>query len=167
MTDKEKARLEFARSHKWAYPANEFGACKIHSTAQIGNVGFGWVKDDDGWLTEMPHAGNVVIEKFAEIGPLCTVDRAVVGSTVIGEGTKLDSHCHVGHGAKIGKHNTLAAHTIVEGSAEVGDNNTFGCGVIVQRKVKIGNNNIFGSGCVVVKDIGDNGKYVGNPARKL
>ena len=168
-------RLAFARSAKFEFPANE-----IHRSARIdptstcpdnnivtGRTGFGYVRQEDNSLLEMPHAGNIVIEKDVVIRAFVTVDRAVKGSTSIGEGTKIDHHCHIAHGAKIGKHNTLANGCIIEGSCEVGDYNTFGAGVIVQTKVKIGNNCIFGSGAVVTKDVEDNSVMVGNPARLL
>lgn len=161
-------RLAFARSHQWAKPENI-----IHDSAHyfldvtIGLEGFGYVRQENGSLLEMPHAGNVVIEKDVVIKQYVTIDRAVTGSTVIGEGTKIDHHCHIAHGAKIGKHNTLANGCIIEGSCEVGDFNTFGAGVIVQTKVKIGSHCIFGSGSVVTKDVEDNSVMVGNPARLL
>ena|SRR5688572_14715591 len=164
----EEERLAFARSHKWEFPKNIFGAnVVIHGTSMIGHPGFGYVRDEQHVLVEMPHAGNVIIEDSVIIRDFVTVDRAVKGSTVIGEGTKIDHHCHIAHGAKLGKHNTLANGCIIEGSCIVGDYNTFGAGVIVQRKVKIGSHCKFGSGAVVVKDVEDNSIMVGNPARRL
>jgi UDP-3-O-[3-hydroxymyristoyl] glucosamine N-acyltransferase len=164
----EKERLEFAKSINDEFPPNEIDPiCAIHSTSVIGKDGFGWVRQEDGTLYRFPHRGNVVIEKFVVIRDLVTVDRAAVGSTVIGEGTVIDHHSHVAHGAKIGKYNTLANGCIIEGSCEVGDYNTFGAGVIVQTKVKIGSHCKFGSGSVVVKDVEDYSIMVGNPARLL
>lgn len=168
MTEKEKERLEYAKNSVELHPYNNIHySAFIHRTACIGDNGFGWARDVDGSLIEMKHGGNVVIEKNVVIRAYVTVDRAVNGSTVIGEGTKIDHHCHIAHAVKIGKHNTFANGCVIEGSCEVGDRNTFGTNVVVQRKVKIGSNNKFGSGTVVTKDIGDNGVYVGNPARFL
>jgi UDP-3-O-[3-hydroxymyristoyl] glucosamine N-acyltransferase len=161
-------RLAYAKSITDEFPPNEIHEISvIHKTAVIGMDGFGWVIEKDGSLYRFPHRGNVVIEKNVVIREFVTVDRAVNGSTVIGEGTCIDHHCHVAHGAKIGKHNTFANGCIIEGSCEIGDYNTFGAGVIVQTKVKIGNSCIFGSGSVVTKDVEDNSIMVGNPARKL
>ena len=166
LTDREKKRLEFAKSSPHATPYDKIHMeAKIHPTAIIGFDGFGWARDYDNSLVKVNHSGNVVINKDVEIRAFVTVDRAVNGSTVIEEGTKVDHHCHIAHAVKLGKWNTLAAHTVIEGSCVIGDGNTFGAGVIVQRKVVIGNNNIFGSGCVVTKDCEDNGIYIGNPAR--
>jgi UDP-3-O-[3-hydroxymyristoyl] glucosamine N-acyltransferase len=132
----------------------------------IGGAGFGYVRQGEEIL-RMPHIGHVEIGKRVTIHNHVCIDRGVIGPTVIGDDSKIDNFCHIAHGAKIGRRNTLAAHTILEGSVQVGDDNTFGTGVIVQKKVIIGNNNLFGSGCVVTKPVGDNGIYVGNPARFL
>lgn len=162
-------RLAFARSHKQDWPPNEIKTSflQIDATALIGRDGFGYVRNEIGELEPMPHAGNVVIEENVTIRAFVTIDRAVVGSTVIKTGTRIDHHSHIAHGAKVGKHNTLANGCIIEGSCEIGDYNTFGAGVIVQTKVKIGNRCIFGSGSVVTRDAEDNSVMVGNPARLL
>ena len=162
-------RLAFARAHESVFIPNQIdpSAQITHMYSKIGLDGFGYVHQEDGSLLAMPHAGNVVIGKDVVIRAFVTVDRAVKGSTVISEGTCIDHHCHIAHGAKIGKHNTLANGCIIEGSCEVGDYNTFGAGVIVQTKVKIGSHCIFGSGAVVTKDVPDGETWIGNPARKL
>lgn len=161
-------RLEFAKNSVEMFPYNNVHhSVIINATAIIGNDGFGFARDVDGTLVKVNHAGNVVIEKNVEIRAFVTVDRAVNGNTIIGEGTKIDHHCHIAHNVKIGKWNTIANSCIIEGSCEVGDFNTFGAGVIVQRKVKIGSHCKFGSGAVVIKDVPDGETWVGNPARKL
>lgn len=168
MTDKEKARLEFAKNSVELRPYNNIhSSAFIDRTAVIGKDGFGFARDIDGTLVKVNHAGNVIIEKDVEIRAFVTVDRAVNHSTIIGEGSKIDHHCHIAHNVNIGKWNTLANGCIIEGSCEVGDYNTFGAGVIVQRKVKIGSSCIFGSGSVVTKDVTDNSVMVGNPAKLL
>jgi UDP-3-O-[3-hydroxymyristoyl] glucosamine N-acyltransferase len=168
MTEQQKARLEFAKTHKEAWPENEIHpSAIIHPAALIGNDGFGYARELDGTYIKMPHAGNVRIEQGVEIRAYVTVDRAVEGSTVIGEGNKLDHHCHVAHNVKIGKYNTFANGCCIEGSCEIGSYNTFGSNVTVQRKVKIGSNCRFGSGAVIVKDVPDGSKVVGNPGRIL
>lgn len=166
MTEKEQARLKFAKESVERHPTNNIhSSALIHPTALIGYDGYGYARDVDGTLVKVNHAGNVVIEKGVEIRAFVTVDRAVNGSTVIREGTKIDHHCHIAHGAKIGKFNTIADNSTIEGSCEIGDYNTFGSNVVVQRKVKIGSNCIFGSGTVVTKDVPDNSVVLGNPGR--
>src|SRR5688572_3074393 len=102
----EEERLAFARAHKWAKGEILIKSPElIHETAVIGGDGFGWVRDGDYRLLEMPHAGGLVIDKNVVIRAFVTVDRAVKGMTFIGEGSKLDHHCHVAHAARIGKYN--------------------------------------------------------------
>lgn len=168
MTDKEKARLEFAKNSPELHPYNNIHASAyIHRTAIIGQDGFGWARDIDKTLVKVNHAGNVVIDKYVEVREYCTIDRSVKGSTFIGEGTKIDHGVHIAHNVHVGRYNTIAAHCVIEGSCVIGNHNTFGANVTVQRKVKIGNNCIIGSGSVVTKDVADFSVIVGNPGRVL
>lgn len=167
LNEQQKLRLAFALAAKEEWPSLVINTDldDIDDTAIIGKDGFGWVKTEDGKLIKMPHAGNVVIEKDVVIRAYVTIDRGVLDSTVIGEGTKIDHHVHIAHNCKIGKWNTFANGCSIEGSVEIGDNNTFGSHVVVQRKVKIGSRCRFGSGTVVVKDVPDGSIVVGNPGR--
>lgn len=164
----KEERLAFAKSHI-SIPGDVtiHGSVELHETAVIGMDGFGWVRDGDFKLLQMPHMYGVRIDKDVTIRAYVTIDRGVSRDTVIQEGTRIDHHSHLAHGCIIGKHNTLANGCIIEGSCEIGDFNTFGAGVIVQRKVKIGSHCIFGSGTVVTKDVEDHSVMVGNPARLL
>lgn len=164
----EQERLEFARSLKWNRPKDQIDeSCDIHPTAVIGSDGFGFVRDEEFELLPMPHTGNVILEPMVRVGAHTCIDRAVVGSTVIGEGTKIDNLVHVGHGAKIGKHCLLVAGCVIGGSAEIGDYSYIGMGALIKNKVKIGNNVTIGMGAVVLKDVPHGETWVGNPARKL
>lgn len=168
MTERDLKRLDFAKNSIELHPYNNIHASAfIDRTAIIGKDGFGWARDIDKTLVKVNHAGNVVIEKDVEIRAYCTIDRAVNGSTIIGDSTKIDHGCHIAHNVVIGKRNTIAAHCVIEGSCIIGNHNTFGANVTVQRKVKIGNNCIIGSGAVVTKDVSDFSVIVGNPGRVL
>ena len=161
MTPQEEARLQYAKDSQYARPPDIISGAIIDRTALIGMDGFGFARDHDGRLVKMEHAGNVVIEPYVEIRAFVTVDRAVNGSTVIGEGTKIDHHCHIAHGAKIGRWNTFADNTTIEGGCQIGDYNTFGSNVVVQTKVKIGSNCKIGSNSTIVRDVPDNTTVVG------
>jgi UDP-3-O-[3-hydroxymyristoyl] glucosamine N-acyltransferase len=170
MTEKQLKRLEFAKGSVYKKPFIQIDKTAIiHRSSKIGISGFGYQRDETGKMIKIRHSGGVKIGPEVEIRAFVTVDAATVEGnfTEIGEGSKIDHHCHIAHNAKIGKWNTLADGCIIEGSCEIGDFNTFGAGVIVQRKVKIGNNCIFGSGSVVVKDVPNNSVVVGNPGRVI
>lgn len=168
MTYTEAERLAYARGSGWLTPEDEISKMTaIHDTAIIGKNGFGYVRQEDGSLIQMPHAGNVVIKDCVHIGAHTCIDRAVKGSTVIDEGTRIDNLVHVGHGAKIGKHVLIVAGAVIGGSSEIGDYSYIGMGALIKNKIKIGKNVTVGMGAVVLKDIPDGETWIGNPARKL
>jgi len=82
----------------------------LHSGCVIGADGFGYVMENERWH-KFPQVGRVEIGDFVEIGANSCVDRAALGVTSIGEGTKLDNMVHVGHNCRIGKHVVVAAQT--------------------------------------------------------
>jgi UDP-3-O-[3-hydroxymyristoyl] glucosamine N-acyltransferase len=164
----EQERLVFARSRQSEKKYNEIdNTASIHFTAVIGKDGFGFVRNETGELEPMPHTGNVIIEKWVTIGAQTCVDRAVIGSTIISEGSKLDNLVHIGHGAKVGKHCLIVAGSVLGGSCEIGDYTFIGMNASIKNKIKVGKNCTIGAGAVVVKDVPDGETWVGNPARAL
>lgn len=162
MTYSEEERLYFARTHREEWPRNYTDPTAIIGQhCAIGNDGFGYVREEDGSLLKMPHAGNVVICANVEIGSNVCIDRAVVGSTIIGEGTKIDNLVHIAHGAKIGKNCLIVAGSVIGGSCEIGDNCFIGINSSIKNKVKIGNNVTIGMGAIVLKDVPDGMTVVG------
>ena len=91
----------------------------IHGGTVIGADGFGFAPDKIN-IVKIPQTGTVVIGDDVELGALCTIDRATMGATTIGNGCKFDSKVHVGHNAEVGEHTMFSAHTAVGGSAKVG-----------------------------------------------
>jgi len=86
----------------------------------IGADGFGYVMEHDRWQ-KFPQVGRVEIGDFVEIGANSCVDRAALGVTSVGEGTKLDNMVHVAHNCRIGKHVVVAAQTGFSGGVVVED----------------------------------------------
>lgn len=161
-------RLEYAKTKHWAYPENHISkTAMIHPSAVIGKDGFGYARDADGTLVPIPHTGNVKIGNYVYVGANSCIDRAVVGSTVIGDGTKIDNNVHVGHGAKVGKNCLIVAGSVLGGSCEIGDRAFIGMGALIKNKVKVGNDVTVGMGAVVIKDVPDGKTVVGNPAKEL
>lgn len=161
-------RLEFSKNNQPFRPYdNIHWSVVIGKNTVIGADGFGYARAEDGTLVKMPHRGNVVIEENVEIGSNTCIDRAVVGSTVIGAGTKIDNLVHIAHGVKIGKNCLIVAGAVIGGSCEIGDNCFIGINASIKNKVKIGNNVTVGMCAVVLKDVPDGVTVIGNPARIL
>jgi UDP-3-O-[3-hydroxymyristoyl] glucosamine N-acyltransferase len=118
-------------------------------------------------LHHTAHIGMVVIEDDVWIGPFCAVQRAVLGKTIIGLGSNLDSHVVVAHGSRLGKRVAIGAHTTVCGSCTIGDDVWIGCNSVIREGLTIGDGAFVGIGSVVVKNVAPGEMVVGNPARKL
>ena len=138
----------------------------IHSGTSIGSDGFGFVTVD-GNHEKIPQTGNVIIKNDVEIGSNCSVDRATIGSTVIGEMTKIDNLVHIAHNVKIGRGCLITAGFAVAGSTEIGDFCTFAGQVGVAPHLKIGNNSTVASKSGVTKSLKGKGVYAGFPARDI
>lgn len=116
--------------------------CVVHSSAVIGSDGFGFTTKD-GIHTKVPQVGNVVLEDDVEIGAHDGIDRAAMGSTIIGKGTKIDNLVHIGHNCKIGPNCLIVAQTGISGSTTVGHNVTFGGQVGTVGHINIGANSVY------------------------
>jgi len=94
--------------------------CIVHSGAVIGADGFGFAPSGDGHYEKIPQTGNVVLEDDVEIGANTTVDRAMMGSTRICKGVKLDNLIQVAHNCHIGDNTVMAAQVGLAGSSKIG-----------------------------------------------
>lgn len=88
----------------------------IQPGAVIGSCGFGYTTDKQGHHTKLNQVGDVVIKNDVEIGANATIDRARLGHTTVGEGSKLDNLVQLGHNVTLGAHNIVAAQTGIAGS---------------------------------------------------
>ena len=129
--------------------------CVIHSSTVIGSDGFGFTTKD-GVHTKVPQVGNVIVEDDVEIGANVGIDRAAMGSTVIGHGTKIDNLVHIAHNCKIGANCLIVAQTGISGSTTVGDNVTFGGQVGTVGHIKIGGNSIYAARSGITKNMPEN-----------
>lgn len=135
----------------------------IHACTSIGHDGFGY-STQDGVHHKIPQVGNVVIEDDVEIGANCSIDRATLGSTIIGKGTKFSNNIAIGHGSKVGAHCLFVAQVGIAGSVNVGHHVTLGGQVGVAGHLKIGDNVSIGAKAGVMDDIPDKSVYMGAPA---
>jgi UDP-3-O-[3-hydroxymyristoyl] glucosamine N-acyltransferase len=92
----------------------------IHNNSVIGCDGFGYAKDEEKRWLKIPQAGRVVIEDDVEIGAATTIDRASVGESRIGRGSKLDNLVQIGHSCAVGEDSLLCAQVGLAGSSHIG-----------------------------------------------
>ncbi|HVP45968.1 MAG TPA: UDP-3-O-(3-hydroxymyristoyl)glucosamine N-acyltransferase [Bryobacteraceae bacterium] len=140
----------------------------LHAGCVIGADGFGFVLDGERYQ-KFPQIGRVEIGDHVEIGANSCVDRAALGTTRIGEGTKLDNMVHVGHNCRIGRHVVVAAQTGFSGGVMVDDYAVIGGQVGIGDKARIESHAVLGSGCgILTSKIVRGGQVVwGTPARPL
>lgn len=139
--------------------------CIIKSGSVIGGDGFGFCKAPDGTWEKFPHLGKVIIEDSVEIGSNTVVNRSVLGNTLVGKGTKIDSLVYIAHNVKIGANNIITANVTLAGGISTGDNVWIGPSSSVLEGCYIGENAYIGMGTVVIKSVEASTKVVGVPAR--
>ena len=137
---------------------------RIHSGAVIGADGFGYVFDTS-FHRKVPQIGNVVIGDDVEIGANSTVDRAALGSTVIGKGTKIDNLVQVGHNVEVGEHCIFCSQAGISGSTKIGSYTVLAGQVGLAGHLKIGNKVTIGSKSGVMHNIPDGETWLGIPAQ--
>lgn len=140
--------------------------CLIQSGAVIGEEGFGFLTAKDHSRERVIHLGSVTLGDNVEIGANTCIARGVMEDTVIGNGSKIDNLCHIGHNVKIGNNAFIVANTLVGGSAIIGDNCWLATSII-RNGISIGDNALVGFGSVVVKDVEVGAVVYGNPAKPV
>jgi len=137
--------------------------CIIHAGVVIGSDGYGFAMHD-GKHHKIPQIGIVRIEDDVEIGAGTTIDRAALGETVIGEGTKIDNLVMIGHNVKIGKHCLLVSQVGIAGSTELGDHVFVAGQSGFSGHLKIGHRVQVAAKSAVLQDVPDDTKVMGSPA---
>lgn len=148
------------------YPDTVIGVdCIIHSGAQIGVDGFGYVVQEDGYL-KIPQVGRCVIEDNVEIGANTCIDRGSVGETRIGAGTKIDNLVHIAHNVSIGRSSIIVAQVGIAGSTTVGDGVAIGGQVGIIDHLNIGDRAKIAAGSGIGEDVPAGETWFGFPARQ-
>ena len=132
----------------------------------IGKHGFGFFPIKEKNL-RYPHIGIVIIGENSEIGCGCTIDRGSMSNTVIGKNTFLDNQIHIAHNVKIGENSIIAGQVGIAGSSILGNNVRIGGQAGISGHLTIGNNVEIAGGSGVIKDISDNSKVMGYPAKNI
>ena len=132
----------------------------------IGKKGFGFFPDKSKNL-RYPHIGIVIINENCEIGCGATIDRGSMSNTEIGKNTFLDNQVHIAHNVKIGENSIIAGQVGIAGSSVIGNNVRIGGQAGISGHLKIGDNVDIAGGSGVIKDIPNNTKVMGYPAKNI
>ena len=135
----------------------------VHAGAVIGADGFGYARDGARYI-KIPQVGRVVVEDDVEIGANATIDRATLGTTRIGRGTKIDNLVQIAHNVQVGEDTVIVAQVGISGSSQIGSRVTLAGQVGVVDHVRIGDNAIVGAQSGVTKDVPPGALVLGSPA---
>jgi UDP-3-O-[3-hydroxymyristoyl] glucosamine N-acyltransferase len=139
---------------------------KILDNCVIGKHGFGFFPNKKN-NSRYPHIGIVSIEDNCEIGCGSTIDRGSMSNTIIGKNTYLDNQIHIAHNVKIGENCIIAGQVGIAGSTILGKNIKIGGQAGISGHLKIGDNVDIAGGSGVIRDIPDNSKVMGYPAKNI
>lgn len=135
----------------------------IHAGTVIGSDGYGYVFDA-GCHRKILQVGNVIIHDDVEIGANTAIDRGALGSTVIGQGTKIDNLVHIAHNVIIGRHCLVMGQAGFAGSTRLGDYCVIASQSGIAGHLQLGNQATVGAKSGVMRDIPDKGTVLGIPA---
>lgn len=136
----------------------------LQNGAVVGSDGFGFAKDDKGRWHKIPQPAPTMVEDDVEVQANACIDRASVGETRIGRGTKIDNLAHVGHGSRVGENALICAQVGLAGSTEIGNNVILTGQVGVVGHCKIGDGAIVTPQSGVPNDVGAGQIVSGSPA---
>ena len=139
---------------------------RILDGAILGKKGFGFMPDKNKNI-RYPHIGMVIVKDNVEIGCNNSIDRGSISNTVIGKNTFLDNQVHIAHNVVIGENCIITGQVGFAGSSIIGSNVQIGGQAGISGHLKIGNNVQIGGGSGVIKNIPDNTKVMGYPAKDI
>lgn len=137
---------------------------RVHSGSVLGGDGFGYVIDESGSHYKVPQVGTVIIEDDVEIGANVCIDRATMGATRVGAGSKIDNLVQIAHNVQIGRNCILCGQAGLSGSVIVGDNAILAGQAGSRDHVKIGKGAIVAAKSGVMDDVPDGEFVAGTPA---
>lgn len=138
--------------------------CILHAGVVIGGDGFGFEPDANKVNQKLPQIGNVIIEDDVEIGANTTIDRAMMGSTIIRRNAKIDNLVQVAHNVDVGESTFLCAQVGIAGSTKIGAHCILAGQVGVAGHIEVADNCIFGAQTGVAGSVRKPGMYQGSPA---
>ncbi len=146
------------------YPRSILGKrVRIHAGTVIGADGFGYVFDQ-GQHRKVPQVGQVILHDDVEVGANVAIDRAALGATVIGKGTKIDNLVQIAHNVTIGEHCIIVAQVGIAGSTKIGSFTTIAGQVGIAGHLRIGDRVTIAAQSGVMNHIPEGQKWMGTPA---
>ena len=140
--------------------------CILHPNVVIGSDGFGYRPASDGKsLVKIPHIGTVRLGRVVELGSGTCIDRGKFSQTVIGDGTKIDNLCQIGHNCRIGRCVIIAGMTALGGSVVVEDGAQIGGHAVIKEHCKVGAGAQLAGAAGLMRDIPPGEQWFGIPAR--
>ena len=137
--------------------------CILHAGVVVGGDGFGFEPDAKGVNQKLPQIGNVIIEDDVEIGANTTVDRAMMGSTIIRRNAKIDNLVQVAHNVEVGESTFLCSQVGIAGSSKIGGHCILAGQVGVAGHLEIADNCVFGAQSGIPSSVRKAGMYQGSP----
>jgi UDP-3-O-[3-hydroxymyristoyl] glucosamine N-acyltransferase len=137
--------------------------CILHAGAVVGSDGFGFEPDAKGVNQKLPQIGNVIIEDDVEIGANTTIDRAMMGSTIVRRNAKIDNLVQIGHNVEVGASDFLCAQVGIAGSSKIGSHCILAGQVGVAGHLEIADNCVFGAQSGIPSSVRKPGMYQGSP----
>lgn len=135
----------------------------LQPNAVVGSDGFGFAPDGSRYY-KIPQVGIVVLEDDVEVGACSCIDRAAMGVTRIGRGTKIDNMVQIGHNVNVGEDTILVAQCGIAGSTTIGNHCTFGGQSAVVGHIKVGDNVMLGGKSGIAGNTEGNQVLSGSPA---
>ncbi|MDR1918514.1 MAG: UDP-3-O-(3-hydroxymyristoyl)glucosamine N-acyltransferase [Tannerellaceae bacterium] len=150
--------------HVSVYDRSVIGSnCILHAGCVIGSDGFGFAPEGEAYL-KIPQLGNVILEDNVEIGANTTIDRAVMGATLIRKGAKLDNLVQIAHNVEVGEHTVMAAQVGVSGSVKIGKHCKFGGQSGIAGHIHIDDHVAVGAQAGVLGNIQEGRTLLGSPS---
>ena len=137
--------------------------CILHAGTVVGSDGFGFEPDAKGVNQKLPQIGNVIIEDDVEIGANTTIDRAMMGSTIVRRNAKIDNLVQIGHNVEVGASDFLCAQVGIAGSSKIGSHCILAGQVGVAGHLEIADNCVFGAQSGIPSSVRKPGMYQGSP----
>lgn len=137
--------------------------CILHAGVVVGSDGFGFEPDANKINQKLPQIGNVIIEDDVEIGANTTVDRAMMGSTIIRKNAKIDNLVQIGHNVEVGQSDFICAQVGIAGSSKIGSHCILAGQVGVAGHLEVTDGCIFGAQSGIPSSVKNPGMYQGSP----